>query len=489
MQLEPEPAVERYTPDMVLVPRGSTMKRARDSSSSRVAPLSTITNTSMMVIALSLVWRQGDAFASLTARPGSVACSSSSSSNNIFNGAVRRSMARPWPSMAAGMPSGLSAAATQALSDLREGFGEGLHTLSDLRENLGGESPLPSLPRVELLDRLLSSPSPEQTALTKLLDLPHTLSSSDFFSSALSLAEEAGLRDLIKQLSNASVEAASVVAGLPVSPEKLAALLKLASRVSTQASSSAAQALDALVAENPTLAPPVAHLESSFGHAVAAVEQAYAAGAAIVPEAFHPAVVILALGAASTAVGFSFGAAREDSQRAAEAKDAPLPMEYDLPAIMSYYNSRPLTLFGRLLEVSYRLGSLVGKLWLDKNVDDGAGWERNMEARAEEFVEFLQGAGPAFIKIGQGVSIRPDILPEAYLRELTKLQDKVGFTVYSSVLPSTVYNRRARPFPTAVCTSARSSSFVRTYQNIFDKYHDSISDLECSRSRHQTWCY
>ncbi|CAN0232885.1 unnamed protein product, partial [Hapterophycus canaliculatus] len=33
--------------------------------------------------------------------------------------------------------------------------------------------------------------------------------------------------------------------------------------------------------------------------------------------------------------------------------------------------------------------------------------------------------GPAFIKIGQGVSIRPDILPEAYLKELVKLQDKV----------------------------------------------------------------
>ena len=401
----------------------------------------------MIVIALSLLQqgRQAYAFASLTARAGSVACSS----NSIFNGAVRRtttrfaprSMARPWPSMAAGLPdgSGLSAAATRALSDVREGFGEGLRTLSDLRENLGGESPLPSLPRVELLDRLLSSPSPKQAALTKLLDLPDTLSSSDFFSSALSLAEEAGLRDLIKQLSNASVEAASVAAGLPVSPEKLAVLLKLASRASAQASSRAAQALDALVAENPTLAPPVAHLESSFGHAVAAVEQAYAAGAAIVPEAFHPAVAILALGAASTALGFSFGAAREDSRRAAEAKDAPLPREYDLPAIMSYYNSRPLTLFGRLLEVSYRLGSLVGKLWLDKKVGDGAGWERNMEARAEEFVEFLQGAGPAFIKIGQGVSIRPDILPEAYLKELAKLQDKVGFTVYSSVLPSTVY--------------------------------------------------
>lgn len=324
--------------------------------------------------------------------------------------------------------SGLSAAATNALSDLRDGLGESVHALLDLRENLGGgESPLPSLPRVELLDSLLSSPFPKQATLTKILDLPDTLSSSEFFSSTLSFVEEAGLRDLVKQLSSASVEAASVAAGLPVSPEKLAVLLKLASRASAQTASRVSQALDTFVVDNPALAPPVEHLESSFSHALAAVEQAYAAGAAIVPEAFHPAVAILALGAASTAVGFSFGEAREESQRAAEAKGAPLPREYDLPAIMSYYNGRPLTLFGRLLEVSYRLGSLGGKLWLDKKVGDGAGWERNMEARAEEFVEFLQGAGPAFIKIGQGVSIRPDILPEAYLRELTKLQDRVGF--------------------------------------------------------------
>ncbi len=92
---------------------------------------------------------------------------------------------------------------------------------------------------------------------------------------------------------------------------------------------------------------------------------------------------------------------------------------------MNYYNSRPLTLLSRLAEVSYALGSLAAKLWLDRKVGDGSGWEKNMDSRATEFVEFVQGAGPAFIKIGQGVSIRPDILPEPYLKELVKLQDKV----------------------------------------------------------------
>lgn len=102
------------------------------------------------------------------------------------------------------------------------------------------------------------------------------------------------------------------------------------------------------------------------------------------------------------------------------------PLRARTAAIMNYYNSRPLTLLSRLAEVSYRLGSLALKLWLDKKIGDGGGWEKNMDSRAAEFLEFVQGAGPAFIKIGQGVSIRPDILPEAYLKELVKLQDKVG---------------------------------------------------------------
>lgn len=110
---------------------------------------------------------------------------------------------------------------------------------------------------------------------------------------------------------------------------------------------------------------------------------------------------------------------------------------------MNYYNSRPLTLLSRLAEVSYRLGSLAAKLWLDRKVGDGSGWERNMDSRATEFVEFVQGAGPAFIKIGQGVSIRPDILPEPYLKELSKLQDRVGVVVFGL---GCVWARRLRCF-------------------------------------------
>jgi len=33
--------------------------------------------------------------------------------------------------------------------------------------------------------------------------------------------------------------------------------------------------------------------------------------------------------------------------------------------------------------------------------------------------------GPVFIKLGQALSVRPDLLPAEYIQELSKLQDRV----------------------------------------------------------------
>src|SRR5258705_4218692 len=49
--------------------------------------------------------------------------------------------------------------------------------------------------------------------------------------------------------------------------------------------------------------------------------------------------------------------------------------------------------------------------------------------RHEQAVGFrrrLVELGPAYVKLGQVLSTRPDLLPEPYIRELEKLQDDVG---------------------------------------------------------------
>ncbi|GJN07529.1 hypothetical protein PR202_ga25367 [Eleusine coracana subsp. coracana] len=49
----------------------------------------------------------------------------------------------------------------------------------------------------------------------------------------------------------------------------------------------------------------------------------------------------------------------------------------------------------------------------------------DMKKRAEKFRESLISLGPFYIKLGQALSTRPDILPSAYCQELAKLQDQI----------------------------------------------------------------
>ena len=50
--------------------------------------------------------------------------------------------------------------------------------------------------------------------------------------------------------------------------------------------------------------------------------------------------------------------------------------------------------------------------------------ERNEQAAC--FRKRLVELGPAYVKLGQLLSTRPDLLPEPYIRELEQLQDDVG---------------------------------------------------------------
>jgi len=50
---------------------------------------------------------------------------------------------------------------------------------------------------------------------------------------------------------------------------------------------------------------------------------------------------------------------------------------------------------------------------------------RTVSPKAEELAEDLEKLGPTFIKLGQLLSTRPDIMPEPYLEALSRLQDNV----------------------------------------------------------------
>lgn len=64
---------------------------------------------------------------------------------------------------------------------------------------------------------------------------------------------------------------------------------------------------------------------------------------------------------------------------------------------------------------------------------DNSGPEENWTHSPEELVEDLKNMGPTYIKLGQLLSTRPDMLPEPYLNALAELQDEVDGISYEEV--------------------------------------------------------
>jgi predicted unusual protein kinase regulating ubiquinone biosynthesis (AarF/ABC1/UbiB family) len=93
---------------------------------------------------------------------------------------------------------------------------------------------------------------------------------------------------------------------------------------------------------------------------------------------------------------------------------------YDAEAIARYYRGKPLQVWWRFLTI------FVPMLWLFLTLRwDGRTGKvaQNGKLRATQLRKLLTKLGPAFIKIGQALSTRPDIVPPVYMDELAQLQD------------------------------------------------------------------
>lgn len=93
---------------------------------------------------------------------------------------------------------------------------------------------------------------------------------------------------------------------------------------------------------------------------------------------------------------------------------------YTPQMLANKYGSRPLMVLQRAFEILFSLGSFGLKLWLDQMNDQ---LNDNKRVRAVQLRKIFTGLGPTFVKIGQGLSTRPDICPPEYLEELAELQD------------------------------------------------------------------
>ncbi len=95
---------------------------------------------------------------------------------------------------------------------------------------------------------------------------------------------------------------------------------------------------------------------------------------------------------------------------------------YDAERIAQQYRQSPFLVIRRLLTIIWVLGGFFLRLKLDQ-------WrkvqEQNKYKRARELRELLTQLGPTYIKVGQALSTRPDLVRKDFLEELTKLQDQL----------------------------------------------------------------
>lgn len=102
--------------------------------------------------------------------------------------------------------------------------------------------------------------------------------------------------------------------------------------------------------------------------------------------------------------------------------DTGLPLSYDDDAIEAYWNARPAAALKRLIEVTLAFTPWVARVAMEARLgvlNDNAG------VRAAELREILTRLGPTFVKLGQALSVRPDLIGPEAMNELRALCDGV----------------------------------------------------------------
>ncbi|GBF81357.1 ABC-1 domain protein [Aphanothece sacrum FPU1] len=95
---------------------------------------------------------------------------------------------------------------------------------------------------------------------------------------------------------------------------------------------------------------------------------------------------------------------------------------YNPTAIANYYSLRPWEVIWRAINIIWSFGWFLIHLQWDQwfNPD-----QNNKQKCATELRQILTRLGPTFIKVGQALSTRPDLIRPDFLGELIKLQDQL----------------------------------------------------------------
>ena len=112
-----------------------------------------------------------------------------------------------------------------------------------------------------------------------------------------------------------------------------------------------------------------------------------------------------------------------DDSKVGNPYDGLVAPRYDVERANLFYGSRPLYVVRRMLRLIFLTAAFNWNLLIDWRTGS---LSKNEKIRAKEALELCTKLGPTFIKLGQALSIRTDLLNEAYANELQKLQDAVS---------------------------------------------------------------
>lgn len=117
-------------------------------------------------------------------------------------------------------------------------------------------------------------------------------------------------------------------------------------------------------------------------------------------------------------------------------------LRYDAKAIASKYRWRPWQVIWRAIAVVWLFGNFIFRLVLDRWTSTET---TNQPKRAAELRKILTTLGPTYIKVGQALSTRPDLIRQDFLDELIRLQDqlpafdnRIAFEIIESDLGSSI---------------------------------------------------
>ena len=105
-------------------------------------------------------------------------------------------------------------------------------------------------------------------------------------------------------------------------------------------------------------------------------------------------------------------------------------MRYDPGRDLGWLLLRPWVAIPRLIQVLWSLAGLVLVLLLRGGSSDPA----VQQGLARRILNTLTGLGPCFIKLGQALSTRPDLVRRDWLEELTRLQDDLPAFPHATAL-------------------------------------------------------